>query len=183
MSKWTPYPLTEEQLSLKGLKLHLGPNLTGVHSNNFINVDIDPNNKVADLICDASAVNQTLLNGSISLILASHIIEHFSNTEAIRALKVWHDVLMPGGWLVLELPDMRKCMKLYLYSNSADEKNDAAIGIWGRFDWNIYQGHRYGYTADTLSEILEKIGFKNIEVKEPLKNHAYSRSMRIDCKK
>lgn len=182
MDKWEPYPLTEEQKALKGLKLHLGPNLTGIHTNNFINIDIDPRNRVADTIGNALDLSMFGSN-TIDLILSSHIIEHFNSTDAVKALKEWHRVLKPGGWLVMELPDLDKCMLMFLNATNNEQRKDALIGIYGRFDWVIYQGHQYGYNHPTLREILLSVGFKSTEKKHPLRNHAFDRSMRIDAQK
>ena len=175
---WTPYPFTEEQFYVGGLKLHLGPNDT--YLNDFINVDID--NPIADISGDA--MNLSMFNdNTISLILASHLIEHFSNTDAEKALKEWYRVLKPGCWLVMELPDMEKCFRMYLDSKDLKVKKDAGIGVWGRFDWIIFQGHRYGYDRQTIEDVLIRVGFEDITFLEPLDNSATTRSMRVDARK
>jgi len=72
---------------------------------------------------------------------------------------------------------------LYLDSKDLNVKKDAAIGVWGRFDWTIWQGHRYGYCRDTMKDLLQRTGFKDITFLEPLDSSAKDRSMRVDARK
>ena len=182
MNCWKPYPFTEEEWNTKGIKLHLGPNQ--IYLNGFQNIDID--NPVADVNADATKLT-SYKDNSVSLILASHLLEHFDSKAGYDALCEWYRVLRPGGWLVMEMPDIVKCFKIYmdcLEKDNFDSNYDMAmIGIYGRADWSIYQLHRWGYTPKTLSNILSKVGFKEINELEPLDSTAKNYSFRVDCKK
>ena len=179
---WTPYPFTEEQFHVKGLKLHLGPSDT--YLNDFINIDV--NNPIADINGDAMDLSM-FKDNTVSMILASHLIEHFSNVDAEKALKEWYRVLKPNCQLILELPDIYKCFKILVDKTDNDKFDEvhrmAMIGVFGRGDWSVWQIHRYGYCVKTMINLLKKIGFSEVIEREPLDSSAKMYSMRVDARK
>lgn len=58
-----------------------------------------------DVISDAETLSN-FIDGSLSFVIASHVIEHMRNP--ILAIKNWLRVLKPGGLLYLVVPDYRK---------------------------------------------------------------------------
>lgn len=183
--RWQPYNLYPEQQSLKGLKLHIGPNLT--YLPDFINVDIDPKNPVADVVADGCKLSTVFSENTASIILCSHILEHMITTDAINALESWYKMLKPGGWLILELPDCYKCCKFYIDAVDNSKYDDkyitSMIGIQGRPDWSTWQTHKSMWTVMTLVEKLKLVGFKHITAKPPTDKPSKPYSMRIDSQK
>jgi len=97
---------------------------------------------------------------SANEIYASDIIEHFSKAEQEPLLKEWYRVLSPNGKLFIRTIDFdRVYINLYL-------KNQLELffkHLYGGQEYE-YNYHKWCYTKATMKQILEKIGFKNIEI-------------------
>ena len=182
---WQPYNLYPEQQKLTGLKLHIGPNCTYLPT--FLNIDIDPNNPVADIIADGCKLSTVFKNNTVDIILCSHILEHMPILDALNALDSWHNLLRPGGWLILELPDCYKCCKFYLEAIDQDRYDatydTAIIGIQGRPDWSHWQTHKTMWSIETLTDKLKLYGFNKIMLREPTDKPSKIYSMRLDAQK
>jgi len=178
LEKWQPYPLTEEQINIKGLKLHLG--CSWVYLNDFINIDID--SPVADMDANVSKLPM-FKDNTAALIVNSHLIEHFNKVEAMEAVKEWHRVLMPGGWLITEGPDMEKCFRIYLNSKD-DAEREATLGcIYGSNWYNIYMAHLWGYRELDIINMMRKVGFSYAVPNTPIQHSGKYHNFRVDAKK
>lgn len=71
--------------------------LTALHKNTHEHI-VAP-----DLVAEAAQL--PLAPASVDFIIASHVLEHMP--FPLAALRAWHDVLEPGGALVLRTPDKR----------------------------------------------------------------------------
>lgn len=113
----------------------------------------------ADII--APAHNIPLADGCADEILAIHLLEHLLPWEAPLALREWHRLLKFGGRLVLELPNLRKCCENVISGRAGKHPNQ--LGMWGLFGDNRLEDpfmmHRWGYTPETLSDLLRTEGF------------------------
>jgi len=171
-------------------KLHLG--CGGKKRKGWINIDINENVK-PDVITDAKDLHMFETN-SVDIIECCHLLEHLQFGEAVGALKEWFRVLKKGGKLLIELPNFQRCIEI-LYNDEGEEaKRFAMIGIYGggyepanKIISSIFQLHKSGWSPDTLSEELTKIGFKEI-VQKPVtqtwrKATKFNRDMRIECLK
>ncbi|MFL5298129.1 MAG: class I SAM-dependent methyltransferase [Phenylobacterium sp.] len=105
---------------------------------------------------------------TVAAIEACHLFEHLTFDEARAALKEWRRVLVPGGQLMLELPNLRRCLELLGQHLDQDGFDLALIGIFG---WppairteGVWQIHKWGWTPETLSQELLSSGFRNAEV-------------------
>ena len=54
------------------------------------------------------------LDGEVSLIYASHLLEYFDWQEAKNVLREWYRVLCPGGVLAVSVPDFAALASLYV---------------------------------------------------------------------
>jgi ubiquinone/menaquinone biosynthesis C-methylase UbiE len=111
-------------------------------------------------------------------ILAVHVIEHFRYSEVLDILKEWYRVLKPGGKLVLELPDLSKCIgNLIRYPNNATM---SLLGIYGdpRSQHDVLV-HKWGWTPETLGGMMYAAGFREI-MGMPTMYHFPERDMRIE---
>jgi SAM-dependent methyltransferase len=177
--KTFPYPFTDEQRNIKGIKLHLG--CSNIYLTDFINIDLD--SSIADESFDASKLDKYKDN-SVSLILASHIIEHFDWRQHERILKEWYRVLMPNCWLIIEAPDVEESFKQFL-----DEKDDNRRlrenfpQIFGRPDFSTGNIHLSGVWPSYLNKLLSDIGFRQKVMMPPVRNIIERRCLRIDALK
>lgn len=102
-------------------------------------------------------------DSSVDIIYASHILEYFDQYEIKNVLKEWYRVLKSKGILRLAVPDFEAITKLY-FSGMRPIEN--FIGpIYGRI---IPEGqinpifHKMIYDFNSLKNLLENIGFKNV---------------------
>lgn len=177
-NNWQPFLFEPEQINKRGLKLHLG--CGALYLYDFINIDID--NKLADLLANVNDLHM-FGDNTVELILSSHILEHFYDAESIKVLQEWYRVLKPGGWLVIEMPDIEKCFKLFFEAKTDDEISHALVGVYGRPDWDIFNAHFTGYWPERLRKRLSDIGFKTIIEKQPREDNTKGRNLRMDAQK
>lgn len=136
------------------MKLNLGcgdVNLPG-----FINIDnrIDTNYDVLD---DVRYLREFEEN-SVSLIYASHILEHFSRHEYKDVLSRWYSLLSSNGILRVAVPDLESAAQYYI-----DTKDLRAITglMYGGQD---YSGnfHHWGWDYTQMENDLFETGFVSV---------------------
>lgn len=159
------------------MKLHLG--CGNYHLEGYTNIDIVAM-KGVDVVCDATDIlsHWPAWEGTVEEILSFHTFEHFTQKQAIKALWQWYKLLIPGGRLVLELPDLQKlCLMV-----AAGETDDLTLAyIFGPQD-RTGQNHLWGWSFDTLTNALQLCGFSKIQFKEPMDYHAKERPcMRMEA--
>jgi len=115
-------------------------------------------------------------NNSVSAILMSHVLEHFTYVESIAILKECHRVSEYGGRIRIVVPDLDLYIEKFK-SGDTEFFKDAEIagGDWlgnitDSFLMNFYSApifkntcHKYAYNFDNLSYRLEQCGFTNIQ--------------------
>lgn len=75
-------------------------------------MDIDAHPGV-DYVGDVSDLSR-FADGSISVLFASNILEHFPHTKTLDVLREWNRVLEAGGKLHLSVPDFSRVAELYV---------------------------------------------------------------------
>ena len=130
-------------------KLHLG--CGGERWRDFINVDLHPSDPdktdtsrgvcVADCYADMRRLG--LADNTVSEIFTSHTVDHFTRWEAVAMFGDWLRMLVPGGKLVLEAADFRRCV-LWLFHPSRRKRQLARSQFYGnQVDELDYETHRY----------------------------------------
>jgi radical SAM superfamily enzyme YgiQ (UPF0313 family)/predicted SAM-dependent methyltransferase/SAM-dependent methyltransferase len=131
----------------------------------YIHCDVFAGKNV-DYVCNAWAI--PFKPNTIREIYARHVLEHLTLNEAKRTVKHWFAVLMPEGLLDINVPDLEQHIKQFNQnglSKYADfEVTNIEHALAGFYGWqkNKYDIHKWGYTFDTLSELLKSAGFVNI---------------------
>ena len=134
------------------MKLHLGCGDKRLEG--FVNVDFRETSAV-DVVDDAATL-KNISDGSVDLIYASHILEHFGRNEYKDVLKRWYDVLKPRGVLRLAVPDFGAVVEWYTLT--ARDLTDLRGLLYGGQD---YPGnfHYCCWDRTTLEKDLKEAGF------------------------
>lgn len=143
------------------MKLHLGCGKRYIPG--FVHIDladyphIDYKSDISDL--------SMFKGGSVDLIYCCHALEYFDRQEAQeKVLPEWHRVLRRGGVLRLAMPDFEALIKVY---KDYRDLNKLLGPLYGRITIKTPQGerivyHKTVYDFDSLREVLESAGFRNI---------------------
>ena len=134
-------------------KLHLGCGKKYIPG--WINIDIvaiHPDVKIDDV-----SELQTIKDGSIDLIYASHVLEHFGRHEVEDVLKIWNKKLTQNGLIRLSVPDFESVCKRYLQTYNIAE----VLGLVSGGQRSIYDYHKVVFDFNSLSLLLQKCGFTN----------------------
>ena len=130
-------------------------------------------------------------DSSVDKILLVHVIEHFVRWESLKMFHHYFLKLKNGGQLILEMPDLDKCIEWYLKGKSAPHIQ-TPIGVmnmgltqfygnqWDELD---YETHRYVWRLEECCFELNRIGFSIDHASWDAKFHQRNRDMYVVAKK
>ena len=138
-------------------KLHLGCSVK--HIPGWFHVDaldfehIDHRGPVEDL--------SFIADGSVSLIYAAHVLEHFGRKTYLDVLKEWRRVLEPGGVLRLAVPDFGAAARLYM-SGTLPRGIEDVRGLVSGGQRDKYDFHGMIFDEADLTRALKEAGFSTV---------------------
>ena len=125
-------------------------------------------------------------DGSVDRIAAIHVLEHFYEWDALPLLQEWKRVLRPGGEMILELPCMNKVISYMTRCVAGGHPVNLAFSWWAFWGDPRYRTpamcHKWGYTMESVQDLLRKAGFVEIQIERP-RYHFAERDMRMTCHK
>lgn len=155
------------------MKLNLGCGKR--HLAGYTNVDLAP---TADLVADVRAV--PLPDECAEEVLAVHVIEHFYKWEVQPLLAEWRRLLVPGGLLVIECPDIVKAAQNLIDGMGSQMTMWPLYGDPGHQD--PLMCHRWGYSPGTLIYEVQWAGFRKVKTLEPQwHGKRINRDMRLEA--
>jgi len=121
----------------------------------FANFTAGP--KLIETVCDRYGTFQNIpaRANSINKILSRQVFEHFDINGAIAALKEAHRVLMPGGELTIDVPDLIE--SIIQYGNTRD--NFYIRHITGPKKKGSWGFHCMSYDKSELINLCESNGY------------------------
>lgn len=146
--------LNETKMQQQPIKLHLGCFKKKIHG--FINVDIRGDVE-PDVVDDVSKLER-FKPDSVDLIYTSHVLEHFTREDSIKAMKRWHEVIKPNGTIRISVPDLEACFEHYICHKKLDLLKCLLYGS----QKHPYDFHYTGWDFTTLKRDLESVGFKDV---------------------
>lgn len=145
---------------MAGDKLLLGSGTW--HWEGWTGLDADPAHD-PNIVAVVPPLPDVVLSQQWSAILASHFIEHLYKWQALDLLKQCYQILEPGGVLTLEQPNLDYCMRVALGLLPVPEGRDyeqfSLWGIYGAPNGNPWDGHHWGYTPLSLTQMVAEAGF------------------------
>jgi hypothetical protein len=115
-----------------------------------------------------TARNIKFPEGSLEGFYSSHVLEHLSTHDCEDLLRRVHTWLKPSGTLRVVLPDLMRFARSYVAGTTEAPQFVASTGLspGGRFWWEILLGHsqhRWMYDAASFSQLLARLGFREIK--------------------
>ena len=139
-------------------------------------LDIDPKGN-PDVLCDARKL-ETLAASTFDAIYCSHNLEHYYKHDVGKVLRGFLHVLKPDGFAEINVPDLRAVMErcvadkldvddvLYTSTVGPITVTDVLYG-WAKQieeSGHDFFAHKTGFTATSLTAVLERAGFEKIFV-------------------
>jgi predicted SAM-dependent methyltransferase len=139
------------------VRLNLGSGRAPIRG--FVNVDILPDEPGVDVVADI-AQPLPFEDGSVDLIYASHVLEHFPQDDISRILEQWRKVLRDGGELLIGVPDMDVIAEQLLRRRGwfTPPHNPWLGAIYGG-QKDAYDFHKAGFNGPWLAYLLSEAGF------------------------
>lgn len=112
-----------------------------------------------DLVADARYL--PFSDRSVDAILNHALLEHIAPWDTMRTLREWYRVLIPGGIVQIEVPDLRRIFEDWLVKGRLGEQ-EAINNIFGGVCANKPYSHQYhltGFTYARLTRRLEAAGY------------------------
>ena len=128
----------------------------------FVNVDALPNARGVDVVTDISDV-LPFESGSVDLIYAAHLLEHFPTDAVPKMLKEWRRVLRDGGQLLVAVPNLDVIAGMLVERRGWFTPPHAPwIGAIYGGQKDEYDFHKTGFTAPWLAHLLNEAGFGSV---------------------
>lgn len=169
---------------MKGIKLNLGGSekfdggastapLTG-----FINVDAKKWPGVHE-VHDIRRLPRKWA-GKVAEIRCSHVIEHLTYDDGVKAVKHWKTLLKPGGLLRIYTPNMRRIAEALTKGTHDMDMAEFSRNIFGNqtYDLNL---HKCAYDQERLNGLCTQAGLKIIS--QNPRPHAYEWCMGVQATK
>jgi predicted SAM-dependent methyltransferase len=113
-----------------------------------------------DFVCDLWDIGKFVKDNTCERIEFTHALEHFPTREIIGILVMVRKLLVPGGELYLEVPNLAWHARLIL--NEGRDKDAVYYAFGGQEDeWDF---HKTGFTPRLLQFDLEEAGFQDVKV-------------------
>ena len=155
------------------LKLHLGCGRKRLEG--FINIDMNIS-MATDYVCHCGRL--PCPDNSVERIETYHVFEHIPLDQREATLREWLRVLLPGGTLVIECPNLDEAMRQYLAGNT-----ERLFSVFGRQRFPG-DGHFWGYTEESLRKILLDHGFAEAVAMPPQDYHRLTEPcIRVEAQK
>ena len=176
------------------MKLHLG--CGDRYIDGYVNVDgydmanHDTSRKGSTYDLKANILEKLPFDdGSIDEIMIIHVMEHFYRWQSISLLNEFRRLLKKGGIVIIEMPDLDRCIEWYTSGGRCGGKtigtplgrlNKGFTQFYGnQWDELEYETHKYVWTQEEIVEEMKKVGFSITELTNKTKYHMSGRDMRI----
>ena len=159
----------------------------------FMHCDIRPLEGV-DIVCNAWDLSNNIMH--VDQIYSRHMLEHLTAAEAFAALNDWYNTLSNGGSIYLVVPNLDFHIKQWLNANWNDNELDeplsnASHALGGFYGWQrecdpveanynqtYWDVHKSGYNKKRMQYVLEKVGYREIELEIKNDVHLVARAIK-----
>ena len=104
-------------------------------------------------------------DNTVDEIILSHFAMYIPYQEMEILLKRWLGWLKEGGKLIIETGNVKSIAQHILSNNDPSEIN-GSNGVMQLFGWETTAGHKWAWCPETLGDLMNKAGFKDIDAYE-----------------
>jgi hypothetical protein len=104
-------------------------------------------------------------DNTVDEIILSHFAMYIPYQEMEILLKRWLGWLKEGGKLIIETGNVKSIAQHILSNNDPNEIN-GSNGVMQLFGWETTAGHKWAWCPETLGDLMNKAGFKDIDAYE-----------------
>jgi predicted SAM-dependent methyltransferase len=170
-------------MSKSEIKLYIGCGPLPIHSQHLKIID-DSWTLIDSFVEDEAIVKMDARDlkygdNTVSHVYSSHLLEHVSHHDVHAMLQEWLRVLVPGGRVTINVPDIEWASRT-LISMVDGKKHESKLYVTPHeviqmimYGSQIHDGeyHKSGYTDFTLLKYLEDAGFIDIIVDKKYEAH------------
>jgi len=121
----------------------------------WINVDcVSRPGQIPDLLCDVGTEQLPYPDESMNYVVLHHVYEHFGLGEGHALIREIHRVLLPGGSLIVTVPDMEALAKRWLDAKLEDFQY--FVNVYGAYQGEPGDRHKWGYSPMSLMQDLNR---------------------------
>jgi hypothetical protein len=144
------------------IKLHLGSGEQ--YMEGYINIDFPPeeHNVNHNVKVDRYDNILTMQYEKCDEIRSHHVFEHFNFFNSFVLLYKWTLALNKGGTLIIDVPDVEELCKAYLAADT--NKKFLVMRYLAGSAEGTWAFHINGWSKDTLSLVLDKLGYKIVNI-------------------
>jgi hypothetical protein len=142
------------------IRLNIGGGDVAMPGEGWINIDRREGWEALPLRRSHERGGSTFADNSVDEIYASHVIEHFGNADAEKALREWVRVLKPGGTLKVATVDLDKVFDAVAKGNPDGWPIQGYL-YGGQTDANDF--HLSGYNDAWLRHLMTGAGLADIQ--------------------
>lgn len=176
----------EQYAETGALKLHLG--CGNELWPGYVNVDRDPASR-ADIVADFLEIDRFLAPDTVAEVCMIHSLSYLNLWQARDLFLQLHKLIINGGQLIIELPDIGKCAEKLLRSNG--DLSDYLEGVRGFYAFDLgqiakriaYSPYAFGWSGWHLQQELEDAGFGNVRQLPPQTHGHPWRDVRVEALK
>lgn len=127
----------------------------------FVNVDLRTDCG-AQVVADVA--RPCFAPGSVEVIAAFDLLEHFPDNRTCRILRAWWEALADGGVLFLRVPNLVGLSRAIV--DEVRPRRQLIRNIYGGHRWGpdgAWDTHHTGWGPDDLADVLRTCGFEVLE--------------------
>lgn len=103
------------------------------------------------------------VNNSVSIVYASHVVEHIPRHELKTVIMEWHRILKEGGIFRMSVPNFDNLLQIYKASENQIES--VIMQVMGQNP--PYNNHYSIWNFNYAEKILKECGFKEVRFWDP----------------
>ncbi len=150
------------------MKLNVGDkDFKGIYAEpEWLNIDIEQGRSRSNFIKMSVLEMPEDWNEKFETIHMIHCLEHINRNFRQQVIKELYRVLQPGGVAFVEVPNFEAIVKILARAFAQEDTRTIHLmttSIYGKQRWPG-DGHRWGYTHDSLATLFHEAGFSEIKI-------------------